>query len=255
MKLFETEAKQLLEEYGLVTPGFEADEYVVKAQVLAKNRKENDGIKFASSRKEAEALASKIKARKVNGHEVNDVLIEEKTEFSQEYYIGVLYDTDVRSPVLLFSENGGTGVEDTKVQKLVLEDYNQWRIREFLKNQDISSDQLVNLGKTIGKICECFFEQDARMIEINPLVKTDSGYVVLDAMVDLEEDASYRHSRDYEERSEFGRQKTEREIKAAEIDRDDHQGIAGKYTELDGDIAMMLAGGGASLSNMDALIE
>jgi len=93
------------------------------------------------------------------------------------------------------------------------------------------------------------------MIEINPLVETESGYVVLDAMVDLDEDAAYRHNRDYEERSEFGREKTEREIKAEKIDRNDHQGIAGKYTELDGDIAMMLAGGGASLTNMDALIS
>jgi len=182
-------------------------------------------------------------------------LIEEKTDFSEEYYIGILYDTDVRNPVLLFSRNGGTGVEDREVEKLVLQDHDQWRIREFLKEQGVSSNEVMSLGMTIHKICKCFFEEDARMIEINPLVETESGYVVLDAMVDLDEDAAYRHNRDYEERSEFGREKTEREIKAEKIDRNDHQGIAGKYTELDGDIAMMLAGGGASLTNMDALIS
>jgi len=48
-------------------------------------------------KKEAEQLAREIKERKVNGHEVNDVLIEEKTDFSEEYYIGILYDTDVRN--------------------------------------------------------------------------------------------------------------------------------------------------------------
>lgn len=255
MKLFENEAKKLLEGYGLSTPDLEADEYVVKAQVLAKNRKKYGGIKFASSRQEADVIAEEMKCRKVNGHEVNKVLIEERTDFSKEYYIGVLYDTDVRKPVLLFSENGGSGVEDREVQKLALEDYDQWRIRRFLKEQGVSSDELVKLGITIYRICKCFFEEDARMIEVNPLVKTEEGYVVLDAMIDLEDDASYRHDRAYEDRSEFGRDKTEREIRAEKIDEDDHQGIAGKYTELDGDIAMMLAGGGASLTNMDALIE
>lgn len=255
MKLFENEAKKLLEGYGLSTPDLEADEYVVKAQVLAKNRKKYGGIKFASSRQEADVIAEEMKRRKVNGHEVNKVLIEERKDFSKEYYIGVLYDTDVRKPVLLFSENGGSGVEDREVQKLALEDYDQWRIRRFLKEQGVSSDELVKLGITIYRICKCFFEEDARMIEVNPLVKTEEGYVVLDAMIDLEDDASYRHDRAYEDRSEFGRDKTEREIRAEKIDEDDHQGIAGKYTELDGDIAMMLAGGGASLTNMDALIE
>jgi len=254
MKLFENEAKQLLEDYGLSTPGSEAEEYVVKAQVLAKNRKKHGGIEFASSKQEAEQLADEIKSQKVNGHEVNNVLIEEKAEFSQQYYVSVLYDTDVRGPVLLFSRNGGSGVEDRAVQKLVLEDYDQWRIREFLKEEGVSSDELVKLGMMIHRICKCFFEEDARMIEVNPLVKTEEEYVVLDAMIDLEDDASYRHSREYEERSGFGREKTEREISAEKIDEDDHQGIAGKYTELDGDIAMMLAGGGASLTNMDALI-
>jgi citryl-CoA synthetase large subunit len=254
MKLFENEAKQLLEEYRLSTPDSEADEYVVKAQVLAKNRKQHGGVEFASSEEEAEQLAEKMKAREVNGHEVNNVLIEEKAEFSQEYYVSILYDTDVRGPVLLFSKNGGSGVEDRAVQKLVLEDYDQWRIREFLKEQGVSSEEIVKLGITIQRICKCFFEEDARMIEVNPLVKTEDGYIVLDAMIDLEDDASYRHDRDYEDRSEFGREKTEREKRAEKIDENNHQGIAGKYTELDGDIAMMLAGGGASLTNMDALI-
>ena len=255
MKLFENEAKDLLEDYGLSTPDSEGESYVVKAQVLAKNRMENDGIKFASSRQEAKNMAEEMKNRKVNGHEVNDVLIEEKTDFSEEYYIAVLYDTDTRKPVLLFSENGGSGVEDREVNKLVLEDYDQWRIRQFLKEKDVSSKELVKLGITIHRICKCFFEEDARMIEINPLVKSEDGYVVLDSMIDLDDDASYRHERDYEERSEFGREKTEREIRAEKIDKDDHQGVAGKYTDLEGDIAMMLAGGGASLTNMDALIE
>ena len=255
MKLFENEAKELLEEYGLSNPGSEGEEYVAKAQVLAKNRKEHGGIQFADSEEEAREKAGEMEGQKVNGHEVNDVLIEQKVDYTEEYYVAVLYDTDVRSPVLLFGRDGGTGIEDRQVSKLVLQDYDQWRIREFLKDEGVESGQLVKLGLTIHRLCKAFFEEDMRMLEVNPLVETEDGYRVLDAMIDLEDDASYRHDREYEERSEFGREKTERELRAEKIDENDHQGIAGKYTELEGDIAMMLAGGGASLTNMDALIE
>jgi Succinyl-CoA synthetase, beta subunit len=72
--------------------------------------------------------------------------------------------------------------------------------------------------------------------------------------MELEDNASFRHEWDYPDRTVMGRKKTDREIRAEEIDEDDHRGVAGKYTELDGDIGMMLAGGGASLTNMDALI-
>ncbi len=102
---------------------------------------------------------------------------------------------------------------------------------------------------------EAFLEEDARLLEINPLAKTEEGYVVLDAMMDLEDDASFRHERNFPDRTVMKREKTDREVRAEKIDEDDHRGVAGKYTELEGDIAMMLAGGGASLTNMDALIE
>ncbi len=255
MKLFEHEAKQLLSSYGLEVPDWEGEEYVVKAQVLAKDRKEHGGVKFASAREEAEEIAEEMEGSEVNGHEVEEVLVESRVDYEREFYVACLYDTDSREPVLLFSAEGGTGVEDSQVEKMSLAELSQWRIRQFLKRSGVESDRLVKLALNIYRVADCFLEEDARMVEVNPLVGTGDGYVVLDAMVELDDDASYRHSRDYGERSEFGREKTEREIEAEKIDRDDHRGIAGKYTELDGDIGMMLAGGGASLTNMDALIE
>ncbi len=254
MKLFEHEAKELLSGYRLEVPGEEGERYVVKAQVLAKNRKEHGGVEFASSREEAEEIAEEMQGSEVNGHDVEEVLIESRVDFEDEFYVACLYDTDSREPVLLFSNEGGKGVEDSNVEKLGLEDLSQWRIRQFLKRNGVPSDQLVKLALNLYRIASCFLEEDARMVEVNPLVRVEDGYIVLDAMTDLEDDASYRHSWEYEERSEFGRQKTKRELEAEKIDEDDHRGIAGKYTELDGDIGMMLAGGGASLTNMDALI-
>lgn len=254
MKLFEYEAKELLESYGVKTPGSGDEEYVVKAQVLAKNRKAHGGIEFTSSRTEAERVAEDMKCREVNGHSVENVLIEEKIEFSNEYYVAFLYDTDVRKPVMLFSKDGGSGIEDRQVQKLVIESWQQWRIRDFLKQTGIASAQLTTLARTLHQIGRCLFEADIRMIEVNPLVQSQDEYIAADAVIDLDDNASYRHNWDYDERTPFSREKTEREIRAEQIDEDDHRGVAGKYTELNGDIGMMLAGGGASLANMDALI-
>jgi len=254
MKLYENEAKELLEDYGLQVPETHGKEYVIKAQVLAKNRKEDGGIKFADTMDEAEEIAEEMRSSEVNGHDVNEVLIESKVDHDREFYVSFLYDTDLRAPVMAFSENGGTGIEDRDVEKLVLDDENvDFKFRQFLEGKNI--ENIVKTGSALRKMYKLFLDEDLRMLEVNPLVETEDGPVVLDAMIDLEDDAAYRHDRSYEQRSAFGRDQTERELEAKKIDEDDHRGIAGKYTELEGNIGMMLAGGGASLTNMDALIE
>lgn len=255
MRLYEYEAKKLLDRYGLETPGKEGESFVVKAQVLTENRKKHGGIKFADSRKDAEKIAEEMKGSSIKGYNVEDVLIEEKIEHENELYLAVLYDTDVRKPVIVFGREGGTGVEKREVERLEIEELERHRIRQFLNQIKVDNKDLRKLSDTVYRACKCFFEEDARMIEINPLAKTEEGFKVLDAMMDLDSDAAYRHSREFPERSEFPREKTEREVEAEKIDENDHRGIAGKYTELEGNIGMMLAGGGASLTNMDALIQ
>jgi citryl-CoA synthetase large subunit len=259
VKLHEHEAKEILKENGLKIPdqGLREDdtEYVVKAQVLANKRKEKGGIKFAKNNKEAQAVESEITGGRIDGEEVEKVLVEEQVDFDEEYYVSFIYDTDTRSPAMIFSRQGGSGIEDREAEKLPLKDSSQFRFRQFLKEQGFEGKEIVKLGITLQKLFKAFLEEDARLLEVNPLAKTEDGYVVLDAMMDLDDDADYRHDRDLPERSDLGREKTSRELRAEKIDEDDHRGVAGKYTELDGDIGMMLAGGGASLTNMDALIE
>jgi citryl-CoA synthetase large subunit len=254
VKLYEYEAKNLLEQKGIEVPDKDGEELVVKAQVLANDRASHGGIEFADSREEAEKLASEMKDGQVKGHEVKEVLLEEMIDFEREYYVGFIYDTDNRRPALIFSTEGGTGVEDREVSKLVLEENNSREDFEiFLETEDVAVAE--ELAEVASKLFEVFLEEDMRMLEVNPLVLTGEKFVVLDAMIDLEDDASFRHEWDYPDRSVMARDKTEREKRAEKIDEDDHRGVAGKYTELDGDIGMMLAGGGASLTNMDALIE
>ena len=258
MKLQEHEAKEILEKHGLETPSRELEtgkKYAVKAQVLANDRKKHGAVRFSDSLEDAEAIKQEMIGAEFKGQQAEKAVIEQKVDFTEEYYVSFLYDTDTRSPCMVFSRDGGTGIEDRSAEKLVLKDDAQFRFREFLKKQGFEGKEIIKLGSTLQKIFRAFLEEDARMIEINPLAKTEDGYIILDAMMDLDDDAGYRHSRDLPERSDLGREKTERELRAEKIDEDDHRGVAGKYTELEGDIGMMLAGGGASLTNMDAVIE
>ncbi len=243
MKLYEQEAKKLLEKRGLKTPGKDGDSFVVKAQVLVSDRKENGGVKFADSIEEAESIAEEMKDSKIQGHSVDKVLVENQVEIQDEYYLAFMWDTEVRGPVMLYSRDGGTGIEDREVQKFEVEEGSSF---EFLDEA---------LRPVAEKMFEAFLEEDMEFLEVNPLAFTGENFVVIDALVELDDQASFRHDRDFPERTEFAREKTEREKRAKKIDEDDHRGVAGKYIELDGDIGMMLAGGGASLTNMDALIE
>lgn len=243
MKLYEHESKKLLEKRGLKVPEKEGKTYVVKAQVLASDRKKHGGIKFAESKEEAEKLAEEMKSSEIRGHEINKVLIEEQIDIQEEYYIAFLWDTELRRPVMLFSEDGGSGIEDREVQKIELGEEHDF--------EELEED----LRPVVEKLFEAFLEEDIEFLEINPLAFEGEDFAVVDAMIELEDDASFRHEWDFPERTEFAREKTKREIKAEKIDEDDHRGVAGKYTELEGDIGMILAGGGASLTNMDALIE
>ena len=243
MKLYENESKELLEKRGLKAPGDSSGEKVVKAQVLASDRKKHGGVKFAESKEEAEKIAEEMKDSVIKGHEVNEVLVEDQIEIEDEYYIAFLWDTEERRPAMLFSKDGGSGIEDREVEKRLLgpeEDLS------FLEER---------LRPVAEKLFDAFLEEDMEFLEVNPLAFNGAEFVIVDALIELEDDASFRHEWDYSERTEFAREKTVREIDAEKIDEDDHRGVAGKYTELEGDIGMMLAGGGASLTNMDAMIE
>jgi citryl-CoA synthetase large subunit len=258
VKLYEHEAKELLETYGLATPSQNPDsatDFVVKAQILANNRKEKGAIKFADSAEKAESLRQDLIDSRFEGEAVEKVLLEEKIDFTEEYYVSFMYDTDSKTPSMVFSREGGSGIEDRNAEKFPIEENSQFRFRQILKQQGIEGNDLVRLGSVLQSLFEAFLEEDARLLEVNPLAETEDGYVVLDAMMDLEDDASFRHDWNFSDRTVMKREKTDREIRAEKIDEDDHRGVAGKYTELDGDIGMMLAGGGASLTNMDALIE
>ena len=255
MKLYEKEIKEIFAKNGIKTPGNREENKVVKAQVFTTSRKEKGGVKFAESREEAQKLAENMEKTDVGGEKPQDILIEDQVDIEKEYYLNITYSTETRSPEIHFSTDGGTGIEDKQAVSRKIEDGEQHEFRELLEKTEIPNEEYIKLPRTLQKIFKVFIKEDLEFLEVNPLAKTEDGYVVVDALAETDSDAEYRHERDFPPRTEFQRKKTEREKQAEEIDEDDHRGIAGKYTELEGDIGMMLAGGGASLTNMDALIE
>lgn len=272
MNLYEFEGKALLRKYGIVTPkGIVArrgddfvakynelgvPEVVVKAQVLSGKRGKNNGIKFCSSADEVKEACEQLFSMNIRGQYVAAVLIEEKLTIAGEHYVSIVYDTITKQPMLIYSEAGGGDIEDVapeKIQKVLLDIRAQTMDSRFRGNGS-------ELGGIFQKLWQCFLAEDTRQVEVNPLVKTATGqWVAADAKIALDEDAFYRHEewKDLEPRTMMGRLPTEREIAVKKIDEGEgyYRGTAGKYIEMDGDVAILFSGGGASIANMDALIK
>ena len=287
MNLYEFEGRELLEKHGIIIPIGEVvrrgdnivdayrklglEEVVVKAQVLSGKRGKNNGIRFCNSLEEVEKAIDEIFNMSIRGQYVASVLLTEKINIESENYLSITYDTNRKQPVLVFSAEGGMDIEDVaedKIYKKLLD----IREKELPGNLELPIEFL----ETAKCLWNCFQSEDTRVVEINPLVKIKTGEIMaLDAKVALDDDAFYRHNKEAQERAKekglepstvtdwdnfesrtmLGRPATDREIAVQEIDKGEkyYQGTAGKYIEMDGDIALILNGGGASIANMDAL--
>lgn len=271
MNLYEFEGKQLFQTHGIAIPKgititretlatmsdadiFEkrkqilSPQVVIKAQVLSGKRGKHNGIIFCNTDEEVVAAVRKMMQTDIRGQYVAAVHIEEKLNIAEEHYLSITYDTNAKQPVLIYSSQGGGDIEDVN--------------EEHITSHTIHIDQ-DTVQTTIPyaqALWHCFLEHDCRLVEINPLVKTTTGeWIAADAKVALDDDAFYRHKEweQYSARSMMGRPPTEREIAVKAIDEGEnyYRGTAGKYIEMDGDIAILFSGGGASIANMDALIN
>lgn len=265
MKLYEFEGKEILEKYDIPIPknvvlASRSDvpfvSCVVKAQVLFGKRADFGGVVVCKDKNETQEAINKLLGAKFKGEEVKRILVEELVEFSKQCYVSFLFDTQGRSAVMLFGTSGGTGVEEQKDIKNLIIDVEKGleenQLIKFLK----SSGANENISKIILQLWKVFVLEDCRLLEINPLVETKNGFVCIDAKIELDDFASFRHKeRSYPERpSNLGRVLTQRE-KLVKVSNDsDYHGTV-KYIEMDGDIAFLAAGGGASLTCMDALID
>ena len=263
MNLYEFEGKNIFKKYGIATPKSvllrredDAEEkykelglkdVVVKAQVLSGKRGKNSGILFASDVDGVKEAVEKIFSSNIRGQYVAAVLMEEKLDIAQEHYLSVTYDTNKKQPVLIYSTQGGMDIEDVPEEKIQKQYFD-------IRQTEIKSD--IPFANELWQI---FLKEDTRVVEINPLVKTNNGdFVAADAKIAIDEDAFFRHKDwAFEPRTMLGRLPTEREIEATKVDGGEayYRGTAGKYIEMDGDIATLFSSAGASISNMDALLK
>lgn len=264
MNLYEFEGKKLFAKHGISIPrgvvvrreenvkqAYESlgvKNVVVKAQVLSGKRGKNNGIRFCSSAEEIETAVSDLFNINIHEQYVAAVLIEEKLDIIEEHYLSITYDTNKKQLVLIYSQAGGMDIEDVAEDKIQ-------NVNFKIENKDIH----LNIPYA-NELWHCFLTEDARLVEINPLVKTADGcWIAADAKVALDDDAFYRHEewKEFEPRIMLGRWPTEREIAVKKIDEGEayYRGTAGKYIEMDGDVAILFSGGGASIANMDALIK
>jgi succinyl-CoA synthetase beta subunit len=273
MRLYEWEAKALLAERGVPVPraglarsadearalagGWEAS--VVKAQVLHGGRMKAGLVRFAEGADEAATVAGSLL------DDERAVLVEERVPLREERFLGVLYDPRLRVPVLVYTPQGGIDVEtdsEGTVVRVPLDPrgpVQEFRLRAALRRAGVAGRDLRALTSIAVAVARTFLELDATLVEINPLARVEGrGWVALDAHVELDGDALVRHAQLVErfglaERGDGARTPTAVEREARAIDALDHRGVAGRLVEFDGDVALVIGGGGASLTVFDAI--
>ncbi|MEK7551837.1 MAG: ATP citrate lyase citrate-binding domain-containing protein [Patescibacteria group bacterium] len=260
MILFEHEGKELLKSAGINIPRGEllksekdkisiSFPLVLKAQVLSGKRALRGGIVMVENKDSLSNSLKKIFNLKTFGEPVQAVLAEEKIPYKKSFYLSFSYDTNFRSAVLSWSHEGGTGVEERKVNIIPFD------IRKIVFPKDMPFP--VEILELLVKI---FLENDCLLLEINPLVsfldKTGKEkWCALDAKVNLDDTAGGRH-KNWQYSPRNSGKVSEREIAAKKIDEGDHRGTAGSsFVDLEGDIAILASGGGASLVAMDTLLS
>jgi succinyl-CoA synthetase beta subunit/citryl-CoA synthetase large subunit len=278
MRLLEHESKEILRTYQIITPaGWVISKgdfvdikgpVVLKSQVPTGGRGKCGGILVASTNDDAATHIEHLFSTSLKGYKAKKILIEEKIQVKQEFFMAVTYDTVRKAPLAIFSRGGGVNIEDLAARepgKVWQEPFSarsglpQYRAREIIAETGVTGRHLLGLAPIFSKLADIFLDYDATLAEINPLALTEDGrFIALDCHLEIDDDAAFRH-KDFvqlegdQSRFEASRQVTEFEHAAAEIDKIDHRGVAGRMIEFEGNMGLIIGGGGASLTAFDAV--
>ncbi len=260
MNLTEFQGKELFKKYGIpVSKGFivssieevsqeklnslNSKQVVVKAQILSGGRGKAGLIKFVSKKSsEVKNVVKELLGKELNGFKVREVLIEEKTEFKKEFYLGLTVDRSQKSVLLIFSNQGGIEIEKLakkSPEKIIAKNISKNEKIEFNVEKKLE-EELIELTNKMLKLMK---EKDAELVEINPLALNEKNELIaIDSKIVIDDNALYRQG-------EFVQQKkqelTELEKKASEL------GLM--YVELNGEIAVIGNGAGLVMSTLDLL--
>ncbi|HAT35043.1 MAG TPA: succinate--CoA ligase, partial [Rhodospirillaceae bacterium] len=225
---------------------------VVKAQVPTGKRGKAGGIKLAATPEEAAAAAEAIIGMTIDIHTVEKVLVEEQRNIKQELYLALLNDSESRGPMLLFSTLGGMDIEEAAVQDPKQVRRQPIDIRQgldlatgaiILGDLDLG-DMGIAVAEVMAKLYDVYRENDAELIEINPLVVTEGGRLVaLDCKFSMDDSGTGRHAR----LAALGSPEKTTELE----DRGKELGL--KYIELDGSVGVLANGAGLTMTTMDVV--
>jgi succinyl-CoA synthetase beta subunit len=276
MNIHEYQAKALLKRFGVAVPrggvAYTADEaekvakelggpvWVVKAQIHAGGRGKAGGVKVVKSLADVKAAAEKMLGMTLVTHqtgpagkEVKRVYVEEGCDIKRELYLGMLVDRATGRVTLMASTEGGMEIEEVaahspeKILKLAIDPatgVQAFHARKIAFGLGLEGAQVQTATKFILALSRAFHELDASIVEINPLVVTGSGDVIcLDAKVNFDDNALFRH-KDIEELRD------EDEEDPSELEAAKH-GL--NYVKLDGQIGCMVNGAGLAMATMDII--
>jgi succinyl-CoA synthetase beta subunit len=276
MKIHEYQAKAILAKFGVPVPRGEVvvkkDEaraaaerlgtpvVVVKAQIHAGGRGKAGGVKIAKSAEEAATFAERMLGMKLvtaqtgpEGRIVRRVLVEEGLDIKRELYLSVLVDRAVGAPVFMASAAGGMGIEQVAKEhpEAILREtirpetgFQAYHARKIAFGLGLSAELVHAAVPFLQSLYHAFIETDSSLLEINPCVVTGDGRLVaLDAKVNFDDNALYRHPefkdlRDLDE-------ETPLEVEASKFKLN--------YIKLDGTIACMVNGAGLAMATMDII--
>lgn len=278
MIIVEHEAKNIMRAHGLPVPqGLTADTpdaardaaarigsaVVLKAQVPTGGRMKAGGIRFAETPAEAEDAACALLGMTLHDFRVERLLVEQKLTMVAEVFIGATYDASARSALLITSVDGGIEVESVSTVHRrhfpISSPFSDYMGREAAATLGFHGKPFLQLSALIQQICDAFIRFDALLLECNPVLLDDQGrWWVADVHFEVDDDALYRQkaliaSAPFS--AAFARKRTLFENRAIEIDQLDHRGVAGRLIPFDGNIGLLIGGGGASLTVMDALLD
>ena len=277
MNIHEYQAKQIFAKYGVPTPkGIVANTpaqavaaahklggnvWVVKAQIHAGGRGLGGGVKLARDIEEVEKYASEILKMNLvthqtgpEGKEVHKVYIEEGADIKDELYLGVVLDRAKEMPIIMASTEGGMEIEKVaeetpeKIVKVAVDPavgFQGFHGRELVFGLGISDkkeqSRFIRFAEALYRV---YMENDAELIEINPLIKTGAGeFVALDGKMGFDDSALGRHP-DIEDM---------RDITEEDPDEREASQYGLSYVSLDGEIGCMVNGAGLAMGTMDTI--
>ncbi|NLJ51494.1 MAG: ADP-forming succinate--CoA ligase subunit beta [Alcaligenaceae bacterium] len=276
MNIHEYQGKELLRKFGVNVPrgipAFTVEEavkaaeelggpvWVVKAQIHAGGRGKGGGVKLAKSVDEVRQLASEILGMQLvthqtgpEGREVKRLLVEEGADIKKEYYLGIVTDRGTQRNAVMASSEGGMDIEEVaaetpeKLLKVFVDPATGLTTEDaekLARGIGIPEEAVAEAVDQFQKLYQAFWETDASLAEINPLILTGDGHIrALDAKFNFDSNALYRQPeilayRDLDEEDPA-------EIEASKFDL--------AYIQLDGNIGCLVNGAGLAMATMDTI--